>query len=218
MPKLLICSSTTLELEPFFRFCQFNVNAPGAIEPVTPKIDVLITGIGIAQSAFRFAQIPKQHYQYLIQAGIAGSFSSHLPIGSVCQVTSDQFSEMGADAPEGFIPAKDLSLGIDNVFFLQAPSHFPELKFYKAKGITVNTVSGLPKAIQQCQEQFNPDVETMEGASFAMACKYLNYNGIQLRAISNRIEARNTKNWNIPLAVKNLNTALLDFLKSHHWI
>jgi len=48
-------------------------------------------------------------------------------------------------------------------------------------------------------------VESMEGAAFFMACEQFEIPCIQIRAISNKVEKRNTANWDLSLAIKNLN-------------
>ena len=46
----------------------------------------------------------------------------------------------------------------------------------------------------------------MEGAACFMACEQFDIPCIQIRAISNKVEKRNTENWNLDLAISNLNT------------
>jgi futalosine hydrolase len=53
----------------------------------------------------------------------------------------------------------------------------------------------------------------MEGAAFFYVCRQLNVPCIQIRAVSNYVEKRNRDAWNIPLAIKNLNTFAVEFLK-----
>jgi len=60
--------------------------------------------------------------------------------------------------------------------------------------------------------KFNPDIETMEGATFFYICSMENIPFLALRAISNRVEKRNRDNWNITLALKNLSEKLNDVL------
>jgi futalosine hydrolase len=79
-------------------------------------------------------------------------------------------------------------------------------------GITVQQVNGDASSIQTVIELYAPDVETMEGASFLMACRTKQLDCFQLRSISNMVEPRNKKNWNIPLAIDRLNVRLLHIL------
>ena len=54
----------------------------------------------------------------------------------------------------------------------------------------------------------------MEGAAFFYVCLCENIPFLQIRAISNYVEQRNEKNWNIPLAIKNLCLTLIDFFSN----
>ena len=88
------------------------------------------------------------------------------------------------------------------------------LSLLSRKGITVNTVHGNEKSIENIIERFSPDVESMEGAAFFYSCMMKNVSCIQIRVISNIVERRNKDNWNIPLAIKNLNDFLPELFKT----
>lgn len=212
MSKLLIVSSTAAELTPLQTFFLCPPFPEFQISTVNRHIDVLITGIGMAAAAFQMGKIPPLKYSALIQAGIAGSFSEQLKLGTVCNVTEDCFSELGAETADGFISADAMNLPMDYKFKLHTPTHLKIPEWKKVKGVTVNTVSGRDASIAALRARFNPDIESMEGASFAMACMHLHYQGLQLRAISNRIENRNATAWNIPLAIEQLNAQLIELI------
>ena len=61
-------------------------------------------------------------------------------------------------------------------------------------------------------EKYNPDIETMEGATFFYICSRENIPFLALRAISNRVEPRNKEKWNIQLALDNLSEKLKEVL------
>jgi futalosine hydrolase len=54
----------------------------------------------------------------------------------------------------------------------------------------------------------------MEGAAFFYACEEAQVEALQIRCISNYVEKRNRENWNLALAVKNLNDWLITSLKN----
>jgi futalosine hydrolase len=81
------------------------------------------------------------------------------------------------------------------------------------KGITVNTVHGNLSSIKNAVKKFRPDIESMEGGAFLFVCKNEGIPCAQVRAISNFVEPRNKKNWNIPLAVENLNRKMIEILE-----
>ena len=84
----------------------------------------------------------------------------------------------------------------------------------KVKGITVNTIHGNDTSISKVIELYNPTIETMEGAAFFAACENNINNFLQIRAISNYVEKRDKANWQMPLAIQNLNDFLITFLKN----
>ena len=78
--------------------------------------------------------------------------------------------------------------------------------------ITVNRVHGNKRSITEIINRLNPDIENMEGAAFFQVCNTFNVPCIQIRAISNKVERRNKDNWNLPLAIKNLNNKLVEII------
>jgi futalosine hydrolase len=52
----------------------------------------------------------------------------------------------------------------------------------------------------------------MEGAAFFYACRQFNIPCLQIRAVSNYVEKRNRDNWDIPLAIKNLNNFAIELV------
>jgi futalosine hydrolase len=74
----------------------------------------------------------------------------------------------------------------------------------KVKAITVNTSSGTKTTIERLKSKYNPDIETMEGATFFYICAMEKIPFLAVRAISNKVEPRNIKAWDIPLALENL--------------
>ena len=90
---------------------------------------------------------------------------------------------------------------------------FPQKNFInKANAITVNTVHGNEDSIANIVARLNPQLESMEGAAFFYACHKLHVPCIQIRAVSNYVEKRNRDNWDIPLAIKNLNNFALELI------
>ncbi len=81
-----------------------------------------------------------------------------------------------------------------------------------AKGATVNTTHGNTHSIANFLLYSKAEVESMEGAAFLFACNQTKVSCVQIRAISNYVEKRDRSKWNIPLAIANLNTVLVNFI------
>ena len=208
MPKILIVSATKQEIEAFLK--AFDVDVKGNIgfytSPSHPGLAVLITGVGMVNTAHFIGRYFLSAFNFTINIGICGAFNKNLKLGEVVNVVEDCLSEMGAEDGNEFIKYADLSLGGTNRFEYRLDDEVDmvdELK--KVKGITVNTVHGNEESIKRAIKLFNADVESMEGAAFFRACEHLPGSCIQIRAVSNYVEKRDKSKWDIPLAIKNLN-------------
>ena len=170
------------------------------IEVKFKDCDVIVTGLGMVNTTFSLTKkLSKDAYDLVINIGVAGSFHDAIKIGDVVEVIEDNFSEIGFENGNSF--SEFTSYRIENSFKV---NEMTNLK--KVKGITVNTVHGNEKTIAKIVSRLVPDVESMEGAACFMVCKNFKIPCIQIRAISNKVEKRNTENWNLDLAISNLNT------------
>ena len=193
------------------------------------KIDILISGIGMVAKAFWLGKyLSEKKYDFAMNAGIAGSFVNEIKIGEVVNVSVDQFLEIGALVPDGFLTASDLHFSDFDTFpfksgLLINPTDFEKFglqNLRQVSGITSNTIHGEKASILAVAERFHPEVETMGGAAFLYGCLIEKVPCAQIRAISNFVEVRDKSRWNIPLAVKNLTSTTLEILdylnKSNH--
>ena len=217
--KILLVSATKFEVAPLLKkFKKISSNG-NLVSYCFGKlsVDVLVTGIGMTSTALHLGKVLNRKYDWAINAGMAGSFRKNIPIGSVINVTSDCFADFGAEDGNKFLTAEEIGLG-------QITSYQPQIKskaikknlcvLPQVKGITVNTVHGNNTSIKKVIKKFNPDIESMEGAAFFFACSHEKISCIQIRAVSNYVERRNKKKWEIKIALKNLNIAIETILNS----
>ena len=184
--------------------------------------ELLVTGVGGAAMSWalqkRFSEGPLP--SLTVNAGIAGSYSNLFRSGDVVIPTSDCFADMGVDDNGTFVTLFRASLAdpdawpftggrilCRNRWTDAACSLFPEVK-----AATVNMASGSIPVIERIRSEWNPDIETMEGAWFAYTCSMQKADYLPVRVISNAVEPRNLKNWEIPLALENLETAVARIL------
>jgi futalosine hydrolase len=214
--KVLIVAATKAEITPALDHFGFHIHGEEGIfkSATEPGISVLITGVGMLNTAYYMGRYSPDSFEHVINAGICGAFDRNLKIGEVLNITSDTISEMGAENDTEFITYLDLNLGGTNSFQYQMHSHYECLNdIKKVKGITVNKVHGNEESIARSVKLFDPDVESMEGAAFLRGCKGLSRNYFQLRAVSNYVEKRDKSKWDIPAAVKNLNSLLIELIE-----
>ncbi len=214
--KIIIVSATKFEIQPLLNamdevtytsehFIQSNFKKH--------KIDFLIAGVGMVATAFYCAKKINNNYDIALNIGICGSFNKNLELGTVVNIYEDCFSELGAEDGELFLNLEDLKLnGISKIKNKNEFKNNLLNELPKVNGITVNTTHGNESSIEKTVEQFHPTVESMEGAAFMFACEIEKIRYAQIRSVSNYVERRNKNAWNIPLAIKNLNTKLLDII------
>ena len=160
---------------------------------------VLVTGIGMVNTSINLTrELSKNRYDLVINMGIAGSFKDFINIGDVVEITEDSFSEIGFENNNQF--NKFSEFDIKTSFTVN-----PKSTLTRVKSITVNTVQGNAQSISEIVERENTDIESMEGAAVFNVCEDFNINCIQIRSISNKVEARNKDNWDIKTAIINLN-------------
>lgn len=215
MQQLLIVAATEAELSPLL--AHYKIQTPlnrGIISLNTEKnIHLLITGVGMVNTAYELGKHLSDNFSLIINAGICGAFNRNLSIGEVVVVKHDILSEMGAENDTEFIEYKNLGLPGRTEFNHRLLSNYQSLQQASpVTGITVNKVHGNEKSIAAVKQLFGADTESMEGAAFFRACENYKADYIQIRTVSNYVEKRNREAWNIPLAIKNLNHKLLEII------
>lgn len=218
MAKFLLVAATRFEVQPLLS--AFGIEVYGSqgmfMSSHQSGIDlsVLITGVGMVNTAYYLGRYSHNLFDYVINAGVCGAFTKNIRIGEVVNITEDRISELGAEDGEAFIPFEEMGLGGTSAYSNHWPAnHEPLQVLRQVKGITVNTVHGHEDSIQKTMSRFGADIESMEGAAFFNACSHLDGHYIQLRGVSNYVEKRDKSKWNMPLAINNVNEFVIQFVK-----
>lgn len=209
--KTLLVAATPFEIRDVIT--HFSLTPDDFMEADT--FDILITGVGMTATAFSLGRfLDPSKYKLVLNLGIAGTFDPELALGTVVEVRTDTFAELGAEDRETFIPIESLGFGQSSYTAITpAEPVCPPLP--AAKGITVNKVHGHQPSIDAVRARLAPDVESMEGAAVLYACNQLQVPCIQVRSISNQVEPRNRDNWAIALAIEKLNQWAIQFLTKY---
>ena len=194
------------------KFCHFS----------NTEINLLITGVGSVATAWSMKHwlSVNEKPDLVINAGIAGSYKNDIQIGDVVMPVTECFADSGIEDREKFLTLFESGLADPDEFpyrsgLLQS-DEIITAKFNSiarpVNAITVNTATGSEKSIIKLQKKFNPDIETMEGATFFYICTREKLPFLALRSISNRVESRNRSKWNIPLALEHLSEKLKEVI------
>jgi len=185
----------------------------------TSSIKFLVAGIGgvattyaLASHCFNFRP------DLVIQAGIGGCFRE-VDLGQAFIIKEELFGDLGVWEKNKFRTIHDLKLvGKNQPPFKNGRLQNPHGKILalsplkKVRGITVNEITTNKRTIRWYEQNYNPVVESMEGASFHYVCLQMNIPFIQLRSISNCVGERDKSNWIISEAIEILNEKLIFLL------
>ena len=187
-------------------------------------ISLLVTGVGSISTAWEMKQwiSVNEKPDLALNAGIAGSYKDEFDIGDVVMPVTDCFADTGIEDGDNFLTLSEAGLTSADEFpysngFLFADTRYSvQMKrlLKPVRAITVNTATGSEAGRRKLLQKFNPDIETMEGATFFYICARENIPFLALRAISNRVEPRNKSNWNIALALDNLSEKINEVLNT----
>ena len=225
--NILIVAATAAEVAPLqdstalTRFEAIGVWTPPPHRPMTMpgrsgrSIDILITGVGmVAAATYTSRALAQQHYDLALNLGVCGTFDRALPLGSVVHVVADRIVELGAENADAFLTIDDLQLPGTSVFVNTSPPVNVALsRLPQVTGVTVNTVHGHEPSIRAVTCRFGPQVESMEGAAFMAACLAANVSFAQIRAVSNVIETRDARTWQLDEAISNLGRCALSVVE-----
>jgi futalosine hydrolase len=182
------------------------------------KIDILITGIGPVFTTFHLTQVLLNNkYDLLLCIGIAGSLSPSLKIGEVVNVISEEFADLGIESKKGFLTLFESGFIDENEFpfehgIITAATSEGIFQLKNVRGITTGKSHVNPSSIEELNDKFNAQVESMEGAAVFYVCSWLGIPCWQIRAVSNFVEMNDPAHWNIPLALDNLKSSVLQIL------
>ncbi len=219
--KILFVTATSLEAS--------SLERADGILPVSGgyrfghiNIKLLVTGVGGASTSWALKQwlSINDKPDLIINAGIAGSYKDDIAIGDVVMPVSDCFADSGIEDGDTFLTLHEAELtGTDEFPFtdgliLADTFYCNRMKdlIKPVRAITVNTATGSIKTRDRLFKKFNPDIETMEGATFFYICARESVPFLAVRSVSNRVEKRNKKNWNISLALEKLSERINELL------
>ena len=186
----------------------------------TDKLELhcLVSGIGPALAAAETAiALCRDEYDLVLNIGVAGAYHDQFKLGEVVQVVSERFALLGAEDRDGStLSVFDLGLlhpstpPFSDGQLLLTPIQ-GALK--RVQGATVERAHGSVSSIERFRAKHQVDVESMEGAGVAYAALRLGVQVVQLRAVSNYVEARNRAAWKLPEALRALTATTLLWLE-----
>jgi len=214
--RVIISAATVGEWMPSF----LNVNTLYTGESQRLKLQYHQSGIGMLAASFALTKLALEDKpDLIIQVGIAGTFDSSLLLGSVVAIHEETIGDLGVEEDGKWKDLFDLKLEKSSYHPFEKRklpnqwlTKYNLLGLKEVSGITVNEISTNPERIQKLVKKYNPVIESMEGAALHYVARETNIPFIQIRAISNYIGERDKSNWQMKLAIDNLNQTLLQYI------
>lgn len=220
--RILFVGATCFELYQFFENLRETPDNRGPVfhyKWYNLDIDLIITGLGATFTTYFLTKaLNLHHYDLVINAGIAGSFRDEISIGTVVNVKSEQFCDFGIEEADGIKTVFDAGFVDPDEFpfrkgRLVNPNWYENMELPAVHGVTGNISHGASDSINKIKNEFDPDIESMEGAAVFYVCLFEKVPFLEIRAISNYVDIRDTEKWDIPTAIENLTDELFRFLR-----
>ncbi len=214
--RVIISAATVAEWMPSF----LNINALYTGESQRLKLQYHQSGIGMLAASFALTKLAiEDKPDLIIQVGIAGTFDTTQPLGTVVVINEETIGDLGVEEDGKWKDLFDLKLEKSSYHPFEKRklpnqwlTKYNLLGLQEVSGITVNEISTNQERIQKLMKKYNPTIESMEGAAVHYVARETNIPFIQIRAISNYIGERDKSNWQMKLAIDNLNQTLIQYV------
>lgn len=203
------------------------------VEGIIGTLPVLICAAGVGKinaAAATAAIIERHHPRLVINTGCAGAYpGSGLAIGNLAVATNEVLGD------EGVL----VSSGWQDMTFMEMPSFVRGNRLYhndiplsrhaaekamqladyygvnlmRGRFITVSTCSGTRQRGNELVRRFGGICENMEGAAVAQVCLRYGIDCLEIRGISNHVDERDMKTWDIPRAVEAAQRFVLKYIE-----
>ena len=216
---IAIVAATAMEIQPLLSYLEDNAVKlrPNVFRWNDQEIEILLTGIGILNSTYSMMDyLSKDAPVAWYQLGIGGALDVSLEIGGVYVIKSELLYGFGAEDTDGHVIDQfQLEWAMPDVF----PYHNGVLPCrYIPSTLSIPTVSGMtvmhahgdPRKISLIRKGLHGQIESMEGAAFFYTSLMKKIPFLCLRSVSNYVEKRDKKKWEIKKAIDNVNQLFID--------
>jgi futalosine hydrolase len=188
-------------------------------------------GVGkINAAAVTSALIERFRPRLVINLGCAGAYpGSGLSIGDLAVASEEILGDEGVLTSKGWQDLSYMNLPAlvqgSRRYYNSIPlsKHAAEkamqladcygVKLVRGRFVTISTCSGSKQRGEELAGQFGAVSENMEGAAVALTCLRYSINCLEIRGISNMVEERDIRGWDIPRAVEAAQRFVLKYLE-----
>ena len=199
------------------------------------RVALIEAGIGTTNTAQALtAVLQTREVGLVIQTGIGGAYpSSGMKVGDVAVATEEILGEFGIVDQSGWSDGQtigipllkadppiynhiqlDESLASQSLSAAEVVADQATVTAGAGAFLTVQNVTGTDEQANILDKRFKALCENMEGAAAAQVCHLYDVPFTEIRGISNLVESRDLKKWNIPAATSIAQSAVVQLIKS----
>jgi len=184
-------------------------------------------GVGKVNAAHSATLVLENYFaDIIILFGIAGAY--YAKVGDVAIAETENYGDEGVLTKDGWKPMEFTGFPMvknDREYFNTFPmdTKLMQLAVKASKDLRLNAVAGNFVTVSQSsgtremgdilKKRFNGICENMEGVAVAHICALYKTPLLEVRGISNVVEERDLKKWNIPLAVSHCNKVVSEVVR-----
>ena len=215
-------------------FVQKNIRIGEIVELPDGRGFAVVLGVGLLEFATNLAVLLSRFsaegpFTHVVLAGICGAYPGRgLNIGDVVRIDSERVGDLGVVERDGsFTPWHKVCNSAESARH-SAGSASASAQVYEssplrgvpawlaglksAAGLTVNCCTGTAAMAAERVQNFDVDVESMEGAACFSVCHAFGMPCFEIRAVSNFATDRDKSTWRIPDALHALRNSLVSRL------
>jgi len=203
-------------------FVQNNIRLGEIVELPEGRGFAVVLGVGLLEFTTNLSVLLSRFaaegpFTHVVLAGICGAYPGRgLNIGDVVRVDSEIVGDLGvvesdgsftpwhkvcATSANGSVPQTSAQV-YESSLLRGVPAWLSNLK--PVAGLSVNCCTGTASMAKERVENFNVDVESMEGAACFSICHAFGVPCYEIRAVSNFATTRDKSTWRIQDALESL--------------
>jgi futalosine hydrolase len=194
-------------------FVQNSIRLGEIIELPDDRGFAVVLGVGILDFSTNLSVLLSRFavegpFTHVILAGICGAYPGRgLNVGDVVRVESERVGDLGVVERNGSFTPWNNVLGAPVQVYESSPLRGVPASLGRLKavsGLTVNCCTGTSAMAAERVQNFDVDVESMEGAACFSICRAFGMPCLEIRAISNLAADRDKSTWRIKEALEAL--------------
>jgi futalosine hydrolase len=237
MKPIIIIAAMPMEIDLLEKVLEYSgrVKAGGYeyVEGTIGNLRVVTCAGGVGKvnaAAATAVMIDRYQPQLVINTGCAGAYiGSGLAIGNLVVASEEVLADDGVTMTDGWKDLRFMKLpsvkhgGLNSYNVLTLSRHASEkamqlADFYgvylmRGRCATVSTCSGTAQRGEEVVQRWNAIAESMEGAAVAQVCLRCGVDCLEIRGISNIVEERDLKKWDIAKAVEAAQRFVLKYIE-----